>query len=63
MALSRLDCWRDILRSLDFDFSDIEAKRAGGRLDLSHFPHCGWIADIHQERTCAVQLGMSAMGQ
>ena len=49
-ALERLEGGRDILRSPDFERGDLEAERAGRRLNLAHLQHGGGIADIGHDR-------------
>ena len=49
-ALERVEGGRDILRAPDFDACDLEAERAGRRLDLAHLRHGAGIAGIGQDR-------------
>ena len=49
-ALERLEGGRDVLGSPDFRCDDLEAERAGRRLNLAHLQHGVGIADIGQDR-------------
>jgi hypothetical protein len=52
-ALERLEGGHDILRSPDFEYDDIDAKRAGRRLNLGHLHHGAGIANISHDRQSA----------